>query len=142
MVRYSKQKEAILKVLKSTTSHPTADWIYEQVRKEMPHISLGTVYRNLKLLAQEGRILELELAGAPGRFDGNTQDHYHLKCVQCGCIFDVDEPIHKEIDRRIARKMSSEIYYHRLEFNGLCKECRLQFLTEKIVACQYKVRRC
>ncbi|MBE9501051.1 MAG: transcriptional repressor [Dehalococcoidia bacterium] len=124
MARKSKQKEAILRVLKSTTSHPTADWVYEQVRKEIPNISLGTVYRNLKLLKQEGEILELDLASTQSRFDGNQQSHYHFRCEQCGRIFDVDEPVDKEIDERVAQKTGFKVSHHRLEFRGLCKDCQ------------------
>ena len=124
MVRKSKQREAILRVVKGTTSHPAADWIYEQVRKEIPNISLGTVYRNLKLLKQEGEILELDFSNTLARFDGNIRNHYHFKCERCGRIFDVDEPLHKEIDKRISQKLGFKVFNHLLEFHGLCKECR------------------
>ena len=124
MARNSKQKDAILKVLKRTTSHPTADWIYEQVRKEIPNISLGTVYRNLKLMKDEGEVLELGLAGTLSRFDGNGENHYHFRCEGCGGVFDIDEPVDRAIDERVARKMGFEVSYHRLEFRGLCNECR------------------
>jgi Fur family peroxide stress response transcriptional regulator len=124
MARKSKQKEAILRVLKGTTSHPGADWVYEQVKREIPNISLGTVYRNLKLLKQEGEILELDLASTLSRFDGNSQDHYHFRCEQCGRIFDVDEPVDEEIDDRVAQKTGFKVSHHRLEFRGLCKDCQ------------------
>jgi Fur family peroxide stress response transcriptional regulator len=124
MARKSKQKEAILRVLKGTTSHPGADWVYEQVKREIPNISLGTVYRNLKLLKQEGEILELDLASTLSRFDGNSQDHYHFRCEQCGRVFDVDEPVDKEIDDRVAQKTGFKVSHHRLEFRGLCKYCQ------------------
>jgi Fur family peroxide stress response transcriptional regulator len=124
MARKSKQKEAILRVLRGTTSHPSADWVYEQVKREIPKISLGTVYRNLKLLKQEGEILELDLASTLSRFDGNSQDHYHFRCEQCGRIFDVDEPVDEEIDDRVAKKTGFKVSHHRLEFRGLCKDCQ------------------
>jgi len=124
MARKSKQKEAILRVLKGTTSHPSADWVYEQVRREIPNISLGTVYRNLKLLKQEGEISELDLASTLSRFDGNSQDHYHFRCEKCGRIFDVDELVDKEIDDRVAQKTGFKVSHHRLEFRGLCKDCQ------------------
>ena len=126
MSRNSKQKEVILKLVKGTTSHPTADDIYEQVRREIPHISLGTVYRNLRLLQQEGKVLELDLAGNISRFDGNVQDHYHFRCEQCGHIFDVDGPVDREINDRISRKTGFTVSRHRLEFRGLCKDCLSQ----------------
>ena len=124
MGRKSKQREAILRLLKSTTSHPTAEWIYEQVRREIPDISLGTVYRNLKLLKGKGEILELDLAGAQSRFNGKTKNHYHFRCEQCGRLFDVDEPVHKEMDERVARKMGFKVFNHVLEFRGRCKDCQ------------------
>jgi len=124
MFRKSKQKEAILRVVKGTDSHPTADWVYEQVRREIPNISLGTVYRNLKLLKQEGEILELSLTGTLSRFDGITQNHYHFRCEQCGRIFDLDEPVNKTLDNRIAQKTDFVVTNHRLEFCGLCKDCQ------------------
>ncbi len=84
MSRKSKQKETILNILKGTSSHPTASCIYEEVRKEVPNISLGTVYRNLGLLKQEDKILELDLAGSLSRFDGDTRSHYHFSVSSVG----------------------------------------------------------
>ena len=133
MVRLSKQREAILKVLRSTTSHPAADWVYEQVRKKLPHISLGTVYRNLRLLTQEGIISELDFAGAPSRFDANTQPHSHFRCEQCGRIFDVAAPVHEELNERIARKTGFEVLNHQLEFSGLCKNCQAKISQRKLL---------
>jgi len=123
-VKKTKQKEAILRVLRSTTSHPTADWIYAEVRKEIPNISLGTVYRNIKLLRQSGEISEIDFSGTLSRFDGNPDNHYHFRCEKCGRVFDVDEPVNKELDERVARKTGFKISHHRLEFRGLCRECQ------------------
>jgi Fur family peroxide stress response transcriptional regulator len=124
MPRKSKQKDSILRVVKETSSHPTAEWIYEQVKKEIPNISLGTVYRNLKLLKQTGDISELGAAGTLSRFDGNFQNHYHFRCEQCGHLFDVDEPVDKVIDERVAQKTGFLVSYHCLEFRGLCNDCQ------------------
>ena len=131
--RKTKQKEAILRLVKGTNSHPTADWVYEQVRREIPNISLGTVYRNLKLLQQEGGIMDLALAGTVNRFDGRTDNHFHFRCEQCGHIFDVDEPVDREIDERVAQKTGFEVFYHRLEFHGLCKGCQSRNLVAGIL---------
>jgi len=122
--RKSKQKELILKVLKSTNSHPTAEGVYRKVKREMPHISLGTVYRNLKLLKEEGEIVELSLVGTLSRFDGCTSPHYHFRCERCQRVFDVDEPVNEAIDSRVARKTDFQITHHRLEFRGLCQDCQ------------------
>ncbi len=124
MGRKSKQKEAILRVLKSSTSHPTAEWIYEQVKREIPNISLGTVYRNLRLLTEVGEILELDLAGTISRFDGNSRNHYHFRCERCGRVFDLDEPVDTTMNDKIARKTGFEVTHHRLEFRGLCGDCQ------------------
>ena len=126
MVRKSKQREAILRVVKGTTSHPTADWVYEQVRREIPNISLGTVYRNLKLLKQEGQILELNFGNTLVRFDGNTQYHYHFICEQCGRVFDVssDERMERAMLSRIAQETGFRITLHRCELRGLCRDCQ------------------
>ena len=124
MLRRTKQREAILKVLRSTTSHPTADWIYSEVRKEIPDISLGTVYRNLKLLRESGEILEIDLGSTFSRFDGNPSIHYHFRYERCGRVFDIDEPVDEKINQRIARKTGFKISHHWLEFRGLCKKCQ------------------
>ena len=123
-MKKTKQKEAILRVLRSTTSHPTADWIYAEVRKEIPNISLGTVYRNIKLLRQSGEISEIDFSGTLSRFDGNPDNHYHFRCEKCGRVFDVDEPVNKELDERVAQKTGFKISHHRIEFSGLCRECQ------------------
>ncbi len=124
MQRKSKQKEVILKVLKGNNSHPTAEGIYGQVKRKIPHISLGTVYRNLRLLKQGGDIVELDIAGTLSRFDGNTRPHYHFRCEQCERIFDADEPVDKAIDSRVAQRTGFTVTHHRLEFRGVCCHCR------------------
>ncbi len=124
MVKRTKQKEALLRVLRSTTSHPTADWIYNEARKEIPNISLGTVYRNLKLLRQMGEISEIDFSNTFSRFDGHPDNHYHFRCEKCDRIFDMDEPVNKYINERIAQKTGFKISHHRLEFRGVCKKCQ------------------
>lgn len=124
MRRRSKQKEAILRVLKSTTSHPTADWVYERVRREIPNISLGTVYRNLRLLTQEGEVQELDLTGGVSRFDANTSNHYHFRCERCGRVFDLEEAVDETMDARVAEKTGFKVTHHCLEFRGLCNDCQ------------------
>ena len=120
----SKQMEAILRCLSSTTSHPTADWVYQSVRREIPNISLGTVYRNLRRLKEEGRIMELDLGSDMSRFDANPKNHYHFRCNKCGHVFDVDEPVDESIDKRVAQKTGFKIDHHVLEFRGLCMDCQ------------------
>ena len=88
-MRYSRQRQAIYETLKGTVSHPDAEWVYEQVRREIPGISLGTVYRNLKQLADSGAILTVETMDKSVHFDADTSPHMHFVCSECGCIKDL-----------------------------------------------------
>lgn len=124
MLKKTRQREAILKVLRETNTHPTADWVFNQVRKEIPNISLGTVYRNLRLLCQSGEVLELDMCGTLSRFDARTDNHYHFRCLKCGRVFDLDEPVDEGLDRKIARRTGFDVKYHRLEFRGFCVDCK------------------
>jgi Fur family peroxide stress response transcriptional regulator len=124
MSRRSRQRDTILKVVMNTKTHPRADWVYEQVRKEIPNISLGTVYRNLKSLAEAGEIYQLELAGSTSLFDGNMDNHYHFRCKKCGDMYDLDEPVDRSIEKRIAQKTGFKITQQRLELLGLCTKCQ------------------
>jgi Fur family peroxide stress response transcriptional regulator len=122
--RDTKQRLAILRVLRHTDTHPTADWIYDQVRKEIPNISKGTVYRNLKVLREDGLISELNLSGTVSRYEGNQENHYHFRCQKCGWVFDLDEPVDRELDARVARRTGFKVSHHQTEFRGLCSDCR------------------
>jgi Fur family peroxide stress response transcriptional regulator len=124
--RETKQREAILRVLRNTKAHPTADWIYEEVRKEIPNISKGTVYRNLQVLQEDGAVTELNLNGTLSRFEAKQGSHYHFRCEQCGRVFDVDEPVNNELDERVAQRTGLKVSYHQLEFRGLCQDCQQQ----------------
>ena len=122
--RETKQREAILNVLRGADSHPTADRVYDEVRKVIPNISKGTVYRNLKILREDGKISELILSGSVSRYEGNQENHYHFRCEKCGRVFDLEEPVNKELDERIAKRTGFKVSYHQLEFRGLCKDCQ------------------
>jgi len=124
MFRNTKQREAILKYLRDTKSHPTADMIYDVVRKEIPNISKGTVYRNLQVLQESGQIAELNIKGTVSRYEIRQASHYHFRCEQCGRVFDVDEPVDKDIDERVAKRTGFKVTRHQLEFRGLCKDCQ------------------
>jgi len=122
--RQSKQREAIIKVLRGTPSHPSAEWIYEQVKKEMPGIGLATVYRNLRALEKAGEVLELHPFNNTARFDGNRNTHYHFYCERCWKILDLDEPVDPTIETGIAMKTGLKVTRHHLELAGLCLDCQ------------------
>ena len=123
MVKKTRQKELILRVLRSNPFHPTAVWIYDEVRKEMPHISLATVYRNLRLFLESGMISEVEVDASLSRFDIRADEHGHFWCNKCGRIFNLDEVVTKEFDGRLSRQ-GFEISNYRLVLRGLCPECQ------------------
>ena len=110
--------------MRSTKSHPTADWIYEEVKKEIHHISKGTVYRNLKVLQENGQVSELNLSGTVSRFEAKQENHYHFRCERCDRVFDVDEPVDRKLDRKVAKRTGLKISHHQLEFRGLCQDCQ------------------
>jgi Fe2+ or Zn2+ uptake regulation protein len=119
----TKQKRVILEVLKNTKSHPTADWVYDKVKKKIPNISLGTVYRNLNILKGQGEIIELSYGKGFSRFDGNASRHYHFTCEHCGRILDVDPPADLHIERELTMQMGVKVNSHRLELYGSCPDC-------------------
>ena len=122
--RDTKQREAILNVLRGADSHPTADWVYDEVRKVIPNISKGTIYRNLKILREDRKISELNLSGTVSRYEGKQENHYHFRCEKCGMVFDLEEPVNKQLDERISKRTGFKVSYHQLEFRGLCKDCQ------------------
>ncbi len=127
--KYSRQKEVLLKVLCSTDCHPDADWIYAQVRKELPNISLGTVYRNLAKMSQDGTILKLNMNDGRDHFDGNTAAHHHMLCRKCGAIIDIFTAVGEEsefsgyLDSYAQSHTSARVESHNVIFYGLCENC-------------------
>ena len=122
--RKSPQRERILELLKHTRSHPTAEWIYGKLKKELPHLSLGTVYRNLRILEEQGEISTLTFGSSFDRFEGNTQPHYHFICTSCGTVMDLNLSIAEDLNRQANTASDATITSHRLEFYGICSECR------------------
>lgn len=120
----SKQREAVLKVLCNTVSHPTADWIYRQVREVIPNISLGTVYRNLSVLAEDGLLIKLDVGDGIDRFDACCAPHYHFVCDCCRKVSDIAIPYTEELDEAAEKLASLKIRKHELIFYGLCAECK------------------
>ncbi|MFC1861530.1 Fur family transcriptional regulator [Chloroflexota bacterium] len=122
--RATKQRAAILKILRNTRSHPTADQIYDAVRQKIPNISKGTVYRNLQVLREDGAISELNLNGTLSRYEEKQDKHYHFRCEQCGRVFDLGEQVNTEIDKKVAERTGFMVSSHQTEFRGLCKDCQ------------------
>lgn len=123
MPNYSRQRESIKKYLETHPTHPTAETVYLDMREEFPNISLGTVYRNLNLLADMGEILRISSGSRPDRYDGNTRPHYHFICNQCGKLLDMDMEPNQSIDQEAGLNFSGIITGHVTHFFGLCPEC-------------------
>jgi len=119
----TKQKKVILDILRSVDSHPTAEWIYNKAKEQIPDLSLGTVYRNLNLLRDNGEIMELNYGSEQSHYDGNAKNHYHFKCSQCGNIYDVDLGLIRNIESKAENRSGHKIEGHRLEFYGICRDC-------------------
>ncbi len=122
--RSTVQRRVILEELKKLKSHPTASELYEIVRRQLGDISLGTVYRNLVLLSDMGIIQKLEFGGSEIRFDGMSEDHYHVQCVDCGRVDDLhDLPGELSVELPIETN-DFLITDHRLVFYGICGKCQ------------------
>ncbi len=123
MLKYSRQRESIKELLKTRHDHPTADTVYMEIRKQYPSISLGTVYRNLSLLASLGEITKITCIDGADRFDADTHPHYHFMCTECGCVDDIPmEPI-GSLDDLVNNFYHGQIYGHQTFFYGLCPKC-------------------
>jgi Fe2+ or Zn2+ uptake regulation protein len=131
MLRWdTRQREAVLSYLRGTRSHPTADQVYDAVRKAVPNISKGTVYRNLQVLQEEGQVAELHLEGAPSRLEARLERHYHFRCDGCGRVFDLDEPVDQGIDQRVAARTGFKVNHHQTEFRGWCGDCQAPAIVD------------
>lgn len=123
-LRMTKQRQVILEELRAVTSHPTADEMYDMVRRRLPNVSLGTVYRNLEMLADSGVVQKLDVGGSKKRFDGNVAVHYHLRCLGCGRVDDVELDIDIDLEKMAAAVTDYAIHRYRLEFIGHCPACK------------------
>jgi Fur family ferric uptake transcriptional regulator len=121
--RMTKQRKIILEELKKVTSHPTADQLHQMVRKRLPNISIATIYRNLETLSDDGLILKMDVAGTQRRFDGNPENHYHIRCCKCGRVDDVHMDRVASIEADARRACGYAVLSHRIEFTGICPEC-------------------
>lgn len=123
MLKYSRQREAIKNFLMTRHDHPTADVVYSNVRTEFPNISLGTVYRNLTLLADLGEISRLRVGDGVDHFDADTHPHYHFVCNECGSVTDLETEGIDHVLEAASRHFDSLVQGHVTYFYGLCPHC-------------------
>lgn len=122
--RYTAQRAAVYDYLRGVTSHPTADEIFTQVREVMPDISLATVYKALEAFVVVGVAHKLTLGGGPARYDGRTDDHDHVRCLNCGVVRDVVGTHDPALIRGLRSEDGFEILDYRLELLGYCPACQ------------------
>lgn len=121
-MRNSRQRDAVLEVLRTSCDHPTADIIFERVRQSIPNISLGTVYRNLNQLKDEGIITVVESSDTKVHYEGNLAEHIHFLCKKCNTITDVF--CKSEIPTELV-KMGFEVQSQKTVYYGICNNCRI-----------------
>lgn len=122
-LKYSRQRESIKEFLMTRNDHPSADIVYHYIRKVYPNISLGTVYRNLSLLADIGEIQKISTGDGADRFDGQTNPHYHVVCTHCHRVMDLPMEFQSDIEQKAAKYFDGEIKSHVTNFYGVCSEC-------------------
>ena len=128
-MRYLKQRNLVLNILRENPVHPTAEWIFEKAREEMPGIGVATVYRNLNALVEAGEIKRIPGVNGVDRFDGNHMPHYHMKCNDCGTLYDLEPESEGALQRMetVIRETFSmeavEIKLNTMLLKGTCKQC-------------------
>lgn len=122
-IKYSRQRQEIMNFLMTRKDHPTADVVYMNVRKQYPKISLGTVYRNLTLLADMGEIARLRVGDGVDHFDADTSKHYHFICSKCGKVMDLKMNIIDNLVDIAGMDFDGEIQGHVTYFYGICGDC-------------------
>jgi Fur family peroxide stress response transcriptional regulator len=116
--RHSRQRDIILRTVRGTDSHPTAEWIYEQARRKIPNLSLGTVYRNLNLLVEENAIQRVMTGDGVVHYDRRLGDHAHFICTETGIVMDVEAPAMDELIELFHRKTGHLVTSCRILFYG------------------------
>lgn len=124
VMRMTKQRQVILDELRQLTCHPTADEMYDRIRKRLPKVSLGTVYRNLEIMSEQGIIQKLDVGGSKKRFDGNVVDHCHIRCTRCGRLEDMECHFDFDLAKVAAVATNYQVMRYRLEVIGVCPSCQ------------------
>lgn len=122
---YSRKREAILKVVRSTTCHPTAEWVYRTLKPEYPDLSFGTVYRNLLQFKTDGTIVSIGTVNGQERYDGNVNPHTHFICSRCGAVVDVPGDFLNTLQaKEAAAAIGLSVTSCEVFLRGICDKCR------------------
>ncbi len=123
MIQLTEQRKIIYDIVMQSCSHPTAEEIYMEARQIRPHIAIGTVYRNLGILSENGQILHIPIIDGPDRYDKTLTPHEHMTCTRCGCVVDADIG---DLTSHLRKSCGLDIQSYELNLKGLCPECKAE----------------
>ena len=130
--RFSQQRERIYQTVLESRAHPTAEMVYQQLKPEMPRLSLGTVYRNLLFFQQNGTIQSVGVVNGQERFDAVTTPHSHFVCTSCGAVIDLHRiPMDLALTAAVREQYGFEVQRHELTFYGRCQNCMQKRIHEE-----------
>jgi Fur family peroxide stress response transcriptional regulator len=121
--KHSKKRDAILRIIRSTKSHPSAQWVYDRLKPLIPDLSLATVYRNINLFREEGSVVSVGVVNGEERFDGYVKPHPHFVCSRCGCVLDFSCSGIENLKMFIKHQQNCNIDFRKTVFYGLCEHC-------------------
>lgn len=118
------QKELVLSAVRTMRRHVTADEVHGFIAREHPSVSRGTVYRNLNLLSEEKQIRKVRVPNGPEHFDFTLREHYHVRCVKCGSVSDVDMVVLPDLMKMVQDSHGMQFLDYDICFRGVCPECQ------------------
>ena len=124
LIRNTNQRQLILEFIERSLTHPTAEQVFQAVRKKLPRISFGTVYRNLDILEKQGSITGLKYSKEHVRYQAGPDDHYHFVCEHCDKIENLEMNEMVDLNSQVAKRHSLTVNKHSLFFYGLCEDCK------------------
>lgn len=124
LLKHSKHRDAILMLLKSVKSHPTAEWVYTELKKDNQNISVATVYRNLNQLYSVGEVIKIDVGDGVEHYDATTCEHCHFICQKCRDIKDIEVPVSQKLNEEAERHNDILVTKNSLVFYGLCSKCK------------------
>jgi Fur family transcriptional regulator, peroxide stress response regulator len=122
--RKSKQRERIFELIQTSSEHPTAQKIFEILKNEIKSPSIGNVYRNIRILIEQGLIISRDFGDGIEHFDATTQIHYHFICEKCKSVSDFIMPVQESITKKAQKISKHTIMCHTIHFYGICKKCK------------------
>jgi Fur family peroxide stress response transcriptional regulator len=121
--RRSRQRNRIFEILEKSRNHPTANWIYDRLRKEFPNLSMGTVYRNLGVLVEQGLVNRIDFGSTFDRYEARILPHYHFICESCGSVTDLEVPVDETLTKKLRKATGLRATRHEIRLYGTCRTC-------------------